>query len=105
MNSMKKIVFVLFFLHFNSIFAQDTTFIKVCYNGSTAKIPEGKIWCIEKAFITSGDGFNISISKTIFKERYFEGELISFPFYISEMELLSDRNMVSYIVTIHEGDL
>jgi hypothetical protein len=57
---------------------------------------------IEKAYITAGDGYNIQIAKSNFKERYSSEEVLSFPYYIAEMELLSDRSMVSYIVTICE---
>ena len=83
-------------------FAQDTTFVKSFYGGSTTKVPENKTWVIKNAFITSGDGYNIKIALTNFEEKYTAGQVINFPYYIAEMELLSERSMVSYLVTILE---
>ena len=86
----------------SQLYSQDTTFVKSYYGGSTVKVPENKVWTIEKAYITAGDGYNIQIAKKNFLERYTENEVITFPYYIAEMELLSNRSMVSYIVTICE---
>lgn len=98
-----KILLLSFFLILCSLlYSQDTTFVKSYYGGSTVKVPENKIWFIEKAYITAGDGYNILIAKKNFLERYTENEVITFPYYIAEMELLSNRSMVSYFVTILE---
>ena len=83
-------------------FAQDTTFVKAFYGGSTSAVPEHKTWVIKNAFITAGDGYNIKIALTNFEEKYTAGQVINFPYYIAEMELLSERSMVSYLVTILE---
>lgn len=83
--------------------AQDTTFVKSFYGGSTVKVPANKEWKIEKAYISANDGYNILISQKNFKEKYEAEETISFPYYIAEMELLSKKESVAYVVHIHES--
>jgi hypothetical protein len=85
--------------------AQDSTFVKSFYGGSTTKVPEDKTWVIKNAFITAGDGYNIKIALTNFEEKYAAGQIVNFPYYIAEMELLSDRSNVSYILIIRESKL
>ena len=98
-----KILILSFFLVLCSLlYSQDTTFVKSFYGGSTTKVPENKTWVIKNAFITAGDGYNIKIALTNFEEKYTAGQVINFPYYIAEMELLSERSMVSYLVTILE---
>ena len=86
-----------------SCFSQDSTFVKSFTAGSSVKVPIGKKWCIEKAFISNGDGYQIKIAKTNFKEEYKASEQIVIPYYIAEMELLTDRSMLFYLVTIKES--
>ena len=93
----------LFSLFGSQLYSQDTTFVKSFYGGSTTKVPENKTWVIKNAFITAGDGYNIKIALTNFEEKYAAGQVINFPYYIAEMELLSERSMVSYLVTIIEN--
>ena len=99
------VLLISFFFHFNMAKAQDSTFVKSFYGGSTSKVPESTNWVIKNAFITSGDGYNIKISLTNFEKKYESGQIVSFPYYIAEMELLSDRSNVSYILTIRESKL
>jgi hypothetical protein len=99
---MKILILALFSVLGSQLYSQDTTFVKSYYGGSTTKVPAHKTWVIEKAYITAGDGYNIQIAKSNFKERYVADEVVSFPYYIAEMELLSDRSMVSYIISICE---
>jgi len=99
---MKILILSFFLLPFSFLFSQDTTFVKSFYGGSTTKVPENKTWVLKNAFITSGDGYNIKIALTNFEEKYTAGQVINFPYYIAEMELLSERSMVSYLVTILE---
>ena len=82
--------------------AQDSSFVKSYYGGSSLKVPENKIWTIAKAFISSGDGYNIKIAAGNFKLSYTGGETINFPYYIAEMELISDKSTVSFVVYINE---
>ena len=100
---MKKASF-LFFFFFISVLAsaQDSSFVKSYFGGSSLKVPENKTWTIEKAFISGGDGYNIKIAAGNFKLSYTGGETINFPYYIAEMELISDKSMMSYIVYITE---
>jgi hypothetical protein len=102
--SMRQTLCIALFSSLGSqLYSQDTTFVKSYYGGSTTKVPEHKTWVIKNAFITSGDGYNIKIALTNFEEKYTAGQVINFPYYIAEMELLSERSMVSYLVTIIEN--
>ena len=95
-------LFITFLFLANLVSAQDTTFVKSFYGGSKIIIPANKKWVIEKAFVSSGDGYNIQINLSHFKREYKTEETLLIPYYISEMELLSDKNMVSYFLTIKE---
>jgi hypothetical protein len=93
-----------FFVSCLSCFSQDSTFVKSFTAGSSVKVPIGKTWCIEKAFISNGDGYQIKIAPSNFKACYQTDERINFPYYIAEMELLTDRSMLFYLVTIKESN-
>lgn len=83
-------------------FCQDTSFVKVYYAGSAAIVPAGKIWQVEKVFVSSGDDFNIKINNDTFKGDFIGGSKIQIPYYIAEMELLSSGSMVSYLLYIKQ---
>ncbi len=100
---MKPLIFLFFLILCCHSWAQDTTFVKSFYGGSTAKVPPNKVWKIEKAYISANDGYNILISQKNFKESYNAEEAISFPYYIAEMELLSKKESVAYLVYIRES--
>lgn len=97
---MKMLASAVFFVVSAFAFGQDSTFVRYFYGGSVVKVPDSMTWKIEKAYISSGDGYNIQISLKTFKEEYLPNEQIFFPYYIADMELLTDRSSVSYIVTI-----
>ncbi len=97
---MKLVIAAVFLVVSAHTFCQDSTFVKYFYGGSVVNVPDSCSWKIEKAYISNGDGYNIQISLKNFKETYLPKEQISFPYYIAEMELLTDRSSVSYIVTI-----
>ena len=99
---MKKVLSFLFLLGLGTYYAQDTTFVKSAYGGSSLTVPEGVRWSIEKAFINSGDGYNILISKGNFKPVYEPGEKIQTPYYMAEMELLDKKDGVFYILYIRQ---
>lgn len=100
---MKKAYLLFLFLGISILArSQDSSFVKSYYGGSSVKVPEHKIWTIDKAFITGGDGYNIKIATGNFKISYTAGETINFPYYIAEMELITDKSMMSYIVYITE---
>jgi len=80
----------------------DTSFVKSFFGGSSFTIPAGKRWTIEKAYISSNDGYNILINKNTFSGPFKSGEKLSIPYYIPEMELLSKKDMVSYLLYIKE---
>jgi hypothetical protein len=95
-------LFITFLFLANLVSAQDTSFVKSFYGGSKITIPKSKTWVIEKAFVSGGDGYNIQINLSHFKSEYKSEETLLIPYYIPEMELLSDKNMVSYFLTIIE---
>jgi hypothetical protein len=97
---MKMLASAIFIVVSSFTFGQDSTFVRCFYGGSVVNVPDSSSWKIEKAYITSGDGYNIQISLKTFQEEYPPKEQISFPYYIAEMEMLTDRSSVSYIVTI-----
>ena len=99
---MKILVAAVFLVVSSYTFCQDSTFVKVFYAGSSIKVPAERTWKIEKAYITSGDGYNIQISLSNFKSNYAGEESVSFPYYIAEMELLSSGSMVSYLLYIKQ---
>ena len=87
------------------VLCQDTSYVKVYYAGSYAQVPEGKIWQVEKVFVSNGDGYNILVSNDNFKGEYNGGTKIQIPYYISEMELLSSGSMMSYTVYINQKNV
>lgn len=99
---MKKVLSFLFFLGFGTYYAQDTSFVKSAYGGSSLTVPEGVSWRVEKAFINSGDGYNILVSNSNFKPVYASGEKLQTPYYMAEMELLDKKDGVFYILYIHQ---
>lgn len=99
---MKKLFSFFLLIWVGTTFAQDSSFVKSAYGGSSLTVPEGVIWQIEKAFINSGDGYNILISNSNFKSNYAPGEKIQTPYYIAEMELLDKKDGVFYILYIRQ---
>jgi hypothetical protein len=97
------ILCVVFYL--NDTKAQDTTFVRSFYMGSTIKVPEGKKWFIERAYISANDGYNIRIGVDNFKTAYSSKDDLIIPFYCAEMELLDNNNSVFFLITIKETDL
>ncbi len=84
-------------------FSQDTTLIRSCYGGGSITVPEGFSWAIEKAYINSGDGYNILVSHSNFKPKYRSGEKLQTPYYMAEMELLDKKEGVFYIFYLRQS--
>jgi hypothetical protein len=97
-----KYLVPLFLITIVSIYGQDSTFVKTVFSGSKLKVPKGKTWVIEKAFINAGDGYNIKINNANFKPHYNEKEPLVVPSYITEMELLSDKNSIWFQLYIKQ---
>lgn len=102
---MKSTLHIIFLLICKLVSAQDSSFVKTFYGGSKIVIPKSKIWIIEKAYISGGDGYNIQINQSHFQKEYKSEETILIPYYIPEMELLSNKNMASYFLTINQKDI
>jgi hypothetical protein len=79
-----------------SAYAQDSTFYKSCYAGSYLIIPENESWQLDRVFVNGGDAYSIRVANTNFNRIYHAGDTIRVPYYISEMELLSNKEMVQY---------
>jgi len=84
-------------------FAHDTTLVKSCYGGGSLTVPNGVTWVIEKAYINSGDGYNILVSNSNFKKIYRGGEKLQTPYYMAEMELLDKKDGVFYIFYLRQS--
>jgi hypothetical protein len=79
----------------------DSVFSKTLYAGSYTVVPAAQTWQLKDAFLADGDLYNIQISKQYFKTEYHAGDTLRPPFYISEMELLSDKSMYKYILRFY----
>ena len=97
---MKKLTFFFFLFVFGraSGLSADTLLVKQAYAGGYIVLPSTNLWKLEQAFISSGDGYNVMVSLKSFKGVYHEGDTVKLPYYISEMELLTDKSMVSYLL-------
>jgi hypothetical protein len=76
--------------------------LKIVYAGSYLVVPEGKTWNMDRAFISEGGMYNILIQKSTFRDTYHSGDTIRIPYYIAEMELLSNPSMVQFQLYINE---
>jgi len=92
---MKVWLFILGCISFTS-FGQDSTFYKSGYAGGHIIVPQNEHWQLVRVFINGGDAYSIQVANSNFKEVYFSGDTITAPYYIAEMELLSNREMVQY---------
>jgi hypothetical protein len=100
---MRSIILLIFLFMVEALIAQDSTFVRSFYQGAIIKVPEGKQWKIERAFISANDGYNIKISQGYFKEIYGPADNLIIPYYCAEMELLSDTSSIIYLLTIKES--
>ena len=99
-----RTLYVFVVLFFSKLaFAQDTTLVKSCYGGGSLTVPNGVTWVIEKAYINSGDGYNILVSNSNFKKIYRGGEKLQTPYYMAEMELLDKKDGVFYIFYLRQS--
>ena len=83
-------------------FSQDTTFLKIAYAGNVLKVPEGKTWNIDRVFISEGGQYAIQARTNHFLSLYNSNEAIKIPFYIPEMELLSNKDLVQFQIYISQ---
>ena len=100
---MKKLCAFILLMCSSLAFAQDTTLVKSCYGGGSLTVPNGVTWVIEKAYINSGDGYNILVSNANLKKMYFSGEKLQTPYYMAEMELLDKKDGVFYIFYLRQS--
>lgn len=85
---------IAFLSHF--AFGQDSTFYKSTYAGSQLIVPANENWQLDRVFVNGGDAYSIQVANSHFNETYLAGDTIRVPFYIAEMELLSNQEMVQY---------
>jgi len=84
-------------------YSSDSSINKIFYGGTKTKVPEHKEWKIQRAFLTNDNGYNILINPSNFKKQYQSGEIIVFPLYIPEMELLDNKELPKYLLYIEEN--
>ena len=92
---MKPILIYIVLLSY-SAFGQDSTIYKSTYAGSHMIVPENENWQLYRVFVNGGDAYSIQVGNTNFNETYHAGDTIHAPYYIAEMELLSNKEMVQY---------
>ena len=92
---MKPWLVIVVLISFSSI-GQDSTLYKSAYAGGYIVVPENENWEVDRVFVNDGDAYSIQISNSNFKESYHAGDTIRTPYYIAEMELLSNKEMVQY---------
>ncbi len=96
---------ILFFgLRFIS-FSQDTTFLKITYAGNKLTVPENKIWTVNRVFISEGGQYAIQTQTNNFSPSYNPNDTILIPYYIPEMELLTNKDLVQFHLYIAEYNL
>ena len=93
---MLKFCFIIFCLIGLNAAAQDSTYYKSAYAGGYLIVPQDESWEIDRAFVNDGDAYSIKISNSNFDTIYQAGDTIRAPYYIAEMELLSNKEMVQY---------
>ena len=59
-------------------------------------VPENENWQLARVFVNGGDAYSIQVANTNFNETYHSGDTIRAPYYLAEMELLSNKEMVQY---------
>lgn len=79
-----------------SSYAQDSTFYKSAYAGGHLVVPVNENWLLDRVFVNGGDAYSIQVANTNFNLNYISGDTIRAPYYIAEMELLSNKEMVQY---------
>ena len=84
------------------LLTNDSIFSVYIYAGASTIVPKQETWYVKDAFLTDGDLYNIQISAKNFKPYYNEGDTIRPPYYISDMELLSDKSMVKYVLRFYK---
>jgi hypothetical protein len=75
--------------------AQETLY-KSAYSGGYLVVPKSESWKIDRVFINDGAAYSIQVANSNFKKQYHSGDTIRAPYYIAEMELLSNKEMVQY---------
>jgi len=100
---MKELCVFILLMSSSLAFAQDTTLVKSCYGGGSLTVPKGVTWVVEKAYINSGDGYNIMVSNSNFKKIYGSEEKLQTPYYMAEMELLDKKDGVFFIFYLRQS--
>jgi hypothetical protein len=92
---------LLLLLLYHCILPLDSLFSKTIYAGGSIIVPAQETWQLKDAFLADGELYNIQISKQHFCTSYTAGDTIRPPFYIPEMELLSDKSMSKYFLRFY----
>lgn len=75
----------------------DSTFYKSSYAGGYIVIPEGETWELDRVFVTDGSAYSIQVSNSNFEKTTLNfDDTLKVPYYIAEMELLNNRDLVQY---------
>ena len=72
---------------------QDSVTVKTLNCGSRLIVPAHQTWKIKQVLVSDNSGFSFKVNPANFKQVYNSGDTIKYPFYIAEMEFLSNKNM------------
>ena len=93
---MKNILLILAIAFSSASLGQEATFYKSAYAGGQLMVPQTESWQLDRVFVNGGDAYSIQVANSNFNETYHAGDTIRAPYYIAEMELLSNKEMVQY---------
>ena len=92
---MKLCLVYIVLLSFSAL-GQEASLYKSAYAGSHLVVPQTESWQLDRVFVNGGDAYSIQVANTNFNETYHAGDTIRAPYYIAQMELLSNKDMVQY---------
>ena len=60
-------------------------------------VPENQFWELDRVFLNDGGSYSIKVSNSNFKQTTLNfGDTLTVPYYIAEMKLLDNQDMVQY---------
>lgn len=73
--------------------------------GSSFTVPPGRVWRVNKLYVSDGGSYNILVTSVQFDQPLKEGEKLFTPSWTAEGELLNgDQSGFTYIFRIEESD-
>ena len=95
MPPVRLLLFVISLASF-TVFSQEDALVKYGYAGGTIIVPPNNSWKVVRAFINNSGSYNLQVGNGNFRIIYHAGDTIHLPYYIPEMELLDNKDLVQY---------